>query len=158
MPAVNSGEGKQLEQDPRPATDVSHQNGEGESKALRAVAGLFASKGFHGVTMGDLEDAAGLPREALIEVFRDKERLFYAAIESRLQERSAGEGGEEEQEPLLRLLPRLQQANSNAKLRSIHKEAFARLQSLLDEKDGLGRGSATSDGQAHRAGIDTRLV
>lgn len=99
-------------------------------QALHAVAVLFARQGFHGATLADLEQATGLSREQLLAAFRDKEELFYAAIDSR---RGRAQGAAVGQEPLLSLLPRLRRASANAKLRSVHREAFARLMRLLED-------------------------
>jgi AcrR family transcriptional regulator len=109
-----------------------HPEPEAFEQALRAAAALFARQGFHGASIEDLEAATGLSREELLRAFRDKEDLFYAAIDSR--HRHAGRAAAEP-EPLLSLLPRLKRANANAKLRSVHREAFARLMRLLQDAD-----------------------
>lgn len=54
------------------------------------AAALFAERGFSGVSMRDIADAAGIKAASLYNHFADKEELYFGALESGFAERISG--------------------------------------------------------------------
>jgi AcrR family transcriptional regulator len=96
-------------------------------QVLAAAAALFAVRGFHGMTLTELAEVlGGRDVDALTETFGDKERLFYAAIE--YVQRPASD--EPVRSAMRLLLPKVEKARLNSKLKTFHGEAAARLRAL----------------------------
>lgn len=54
---------------------------ERRASILREAAGLFADKGFHGVSVDDIASAVGVSPAALYRYFRSKEALYEAVLD-----------------------------------------------------------------------------
>ena len=55
--------------------------GDGRGRILQAAAGLFAERGFHGVSISDVAEAAGLVKSAIYHHFPSKEALYIAVLD-----------------------------------------------------------------------------
>src|SRR6266487_240996 len=54
---------------------------------LRAARDVFGARGYHGATIEDIADEAGLSNGAIYYNFQNKEALFLALLDERLDER-----------------------------------------------------------------------
>jgi len=56
-------------------------------RILRAARAVFGARGFHGATIGEIADEAGLSNGAIYYNFESKEELFLALLDARMDER-----------------------------------------------------------------------
>lgn len=99
-------------------------------RVLAAALRVFLASGFHAVTIDELESATGLSWDEARSRYIDKEGLFFAAIEYRLDALSAGATGPGELEAIAAMLRRVSGAGSNVMLRAQHREVLQRLTRL----------------------------
>lgn len=68
----------------------------GRERILKAAAELFAERGFHGVSISDVAEAAGLVKSAIYHHFPSKEALYVAVLDQtcRTSRRLMAEGAQ----------------------------------------------------------------
>jgi AcrR family transcriptional regulator len=103
---------------------------------LNGALSVFLASGFHTATIAELERATGLTWDELRDRYSDKERLFFVAIEHRLNVQSAGAPDPGELEAVTDLLRRVSAAGSSAMLRAQHRDALWRLTRLAEAAAG----------------------
>jgi AcrR family transcriptional regulator len=105
----------------------------GPSGALQAAMDVFLASGFHAARVEDLEAATGETWHRLVERFRDKEGLFFAATEERLTALASG-GAKDDGSlaAIATMLRGVQAASVNTRLRVVHKAALQRLLRLAE--------------------------
>lgn len=105
---------------------------------LNRAMDAFLESGFHPVSLDALEHATGLTWDEVRRRFGDKEGLFLAAIEARLQALAsqAGKADAMAGSELRLMLERVRRAGSTPMLRAQHKAALNRLL-ILAEAAGL---------------------
>jgi AcrR family transcriptional regulator len=103
-------------------------------QALDAAMEVFLAAGFHAATVEDLERATGRPWESLVTLYGDKEGLFFAATEARLQALTAGNAPDAavSLEAISGMLRGLKATGSSTRLRVVHKAALQRLLALAE--------------------------
>jgi AcrR family transcriptional regulator len=95
--------------------------------------GVFLASGFHAPTNEELEAATGLTWDEIRARFGDKEGLFFAATEQRLEALAAGAGANaSEVEAVADLLRRVSVAGATVMLRAQHRAALQRLTRLAE--------------------------
>jgi len=67
------------------ARETSGSGGDVRSRILEAAARRFVASGYHGISMREIADDAGLSKPALYYHFRDKESLFLAILEDAVE-------------------------------------------------------------------------
>src|SRR3954454_16310254 len=64
---------------------VSAEPADLREKILEEAARLFVAYGYHGISMREIAEAAGLSKAGLYYHFKDKEDLFLAILDSNLE-------------------------------------------------------------------------
>jgi AcrR family transcriptional regulator len=95
-----------------------------------AALRVFLAFGFHATTTEALEDAVGMSWTELCAVYGDKEGLFLAAVEHRLNTPEAI--GADEMAAIGAMLRRVPSQGASAMLRAQHREALRRLTQMAD--------------------------
>jgi len=104
---------------------------------LGVAMGVFLASGFHGATIEQLEQATGLRWTDVCTRFGDKEGLFFAATEQRLDALTSGSAQDAaEIEAITGLLRRVSAAGSTVMLRAQHRQALQRLTRLAEATAG----------------------
>ena len=57
------------------------QDSDGRSRILKSASALFAERGFRGVSISDVAEAAGLVKSSIYHHFENKEALYLAVME-----------------------------------------------------------------------------
>jgi AcrR family transcriptional regulator len=102
-----------------------------EQRLLQCALDAFLAAGFHSLKTDALEAATGLSSDVLNQRYGDRETLFLAAIEAAL---TTGRMPDLDRYPdLIEMVRRLERANTNPRLRAIHKASLVKLRSLSEE-------------------------
>jgi AcrR family transcriptional regulator len=105
----------------------------GDREALDGAMGAFLAAGFHGAKIEDIEQATGLRWSEICARFGDKEGLFFAATEQRLDALTAGPTRDAtEIEAIRDLVRRVSAAGATVMLRAQHRQALQRLSQLAE--------------------------
>ncbi len=106
----------------------------GRADCLSAAMDAFLASGFHATTIENLEAVTGLSWESVRERYGDKEGLFFAATEARLQKLASGGAGDSSAAAatIVEMLSRVRAAGFNVRLRVQHRQALERLMLLAE--------------------------